>query len=229
MKLSLLAVLLSLVSSAVARPHEDREFKTHESNPKSLYKKCCEVKKSDTGDDTDNILNAFEECKHYGIVTFKKGVTYNIVRPINYFDFDTVEIKLDGNIYVPYNVSYYLYEGQVYNTSSKFSCEYYLVMVLDPLARSGGNAYPTNHWPRTRHLESLPIRPTTITRFLFFGWSSLGGKIDGVTFENSPFWTLNLVNATNIIVNDVNITAKSSNEASVSFVLASILIIYISN
>lgn len=82
------------------------------------------------------------------------------------------------------------------------------------LVGPGKNAYPNGRiighgqyvW------DLFPSAPNVVTRFPFIVWSSTGGKIDGITVENSPFWNLNLVGAKDVVVNNVNITAKSNNK-----------------
>ncbi|ESZ92752.1 hypothetical protein SBOR_6864 [Sclerotinia borealis F-4128] len=59
-----------------------------------------------TADDSPAIAAAFAKCSSNSIVEFKKGVDYNVFKPISAKNLSNVVIRQEGNLHLPQNITY---------------------------------------------------------------------------------------------------------------------------
>ena len=59
-----------------------------------------------TADDSEAIAQAFVDCSSDAVITFSEGVDYNVFEPIVATNLSNVEIRVEGNLHLPQNISY---------------------------------------------------------------------------------------------------------------------------
>ena len=64
-----------------------------------------EVPHTDGDDDTPSLLSKIANYTSDATIIFKKGITYNIFTPIKFPPLSNVEIKIEGNLTYPTNIT----------------------------------------------------------------------------------------------------------------------------
>lgn len=91
----------------------------HHPNPTPRGKTCVIPSKyassNGTADDSTAISAAFAKCAKDSTIVFSEGVDYNVFNPIRATNLSNVEIQMQGNLYLPQNVTYI---QEIYNITT---------------------------------------------------------------------------------------------------------------
>jgi hypothetical protein len=110
LKSAALYFLYLTLTLTAASPHEKHPDSPYHPNHPHRSKVCTIASsyKSSNGtyNDAPAVAEAFASCARDAVIVFSEGVDYNIFTPISAKNLSNVEIRMEGNIHLPKNITY---------------------------------------------------------------------------------------------------------------------------
>ncbi|KAI7882728.1 pectin lyase-like protein [Lichtheimia hyalospora FSU 10163] len=129
--------------------------------------------------DTQNILDAFEQCKDGGRVIFAKGKSYTLGPVITTPELSNVEIVFQGDLVYPFNISFFTIQGKDVKVTGE-----------------GGSIYGTGEewW----YLDPLPSNRPVMMTFMVENLD-----VRSMRLINSPNWNFYVHRSKNVQFDDI--------------------------
>jgi hypothetical protein len=217
----LIPLAFSFLAVVLASTPIPNLYDEHDPHPYSHYRsKICTIASkylasNGTADDSPAVASAFATCAEDSIIVFSEGVDYNILTPISATNLSNVEIKVEGNLHLPKNVTYI---QNIVNTSNAltYSTALYWFTFSGPSIHYAGignittgwiNSYGQNWWDANLvNGTGAPNRP----HLLYF--NTTNGSMKHFKSRKPIAWNVQLL-GNNITISDTIIDAYSTTSA----------------
>ncbi|KAH8889866.1 polygalacturonase [Thozetella sp. PMI_491] len=175
-------------------------------SPFSSGKICTVTPKGCRRDDVPQILKAFEDCNHGGTVVFPEGRKFYIASRLNPVLYD-VTIEWRGLWQFSDNLTYWRnnsYPIAFQNHAAGFAISGDRIRING--YGTGGINGSGNSWYNAEQATTQPGRPMP---FVF--WNVSDVSVDHFFVKDSPLWSINIMNGTNMRFDDIYVNNTAVN------------------